>query len=232
MVSFTHSYLLMDLGFLIVWLFLFIWRKDARKVMLFISMPLGFMGPFLEYIYVNDWWKPLTITGTLLGIEDFLFAFAIGGISAVIYEELFKKRIRERKMSKRISERSRLTFWITGVLGLVAFYFCYFILGLNTFVTTTTLLIILIVIMYIKRHDLIVDSLVSGFLLLVISSFVYIAVDIITPGWVYQFWHFKFFPKILFLGLPIDDIIFYFLCGAAIAPLYEYWQEGRLINKK
>jgi hypothetical protein len=222
----------MDLGFLIIWLFLFVWRKDVRKTMLFISIPLGFMGPFLEYLYVNDWWSPLTITGTLLGIEDFFFGFLIGGISAVIYEELFKKRIRERKFSKKIRDVNRIFFWITAAMGIIAFYFCYFIIGLNTFVITTSLLIILIAIMYVKRRDLIIDSLVSGFLLVVISSIVYIAVEIITPGWVYEFWHFKFFPKVLFLGLPIDDIIFYFLFGAAVAPLYEYWQEGRLINKK
>ena len=88
--DYTYSYLLMDFGFLIVWLILYFLRKDVRKVMWFVSLPLGFMGPFLEYVYVNDWWRPLTITGTLLGIEDFLFGFGIGGISAAIYEELFK----------------------------------------------------------------------------------------------------------------------------------------------
>jgi len=220
----------MDLGFFVIWLILFILRKDVRKIMLFISIPLGFMGPFMEYLYINDWWRPLTITGTLLGVEDFFFGFCIGGISAVIYEELFKKRIRERKVPKSMEERRKISFWLAASSAVIAFYVFYYLFRFNTFVTITIIMVSLILSIYIKRSDLIVDSLVSGFLLLIISSIVYLLVDLITPGWVFEFWHFTIFPRVLYLGLPIDDIIFYFLFGAAIAPLYEYWQEGRLLN--
>lgn len=32
MVNYIYSYLLMDIIFLLLWLFLFIWRKDVRKI--------------------------------------------------------------------------------------------------------------------------------------------------------------------------------------------------------
>lgn len=66
--------------------------------------------------------------------------------------------------------------------------------------------------------------------MLILSFFIYPLVDWITPGWVNAFWYFKNVPNIIFLDIPIDDILWYFLTGAALGPLYEYWQERRLVK--
>jgi len=87
-------------------------------------------------------------------------------------------------------------------------------------------------IIYIKRRDLIIDSLVSGVVLVVIASLVYTVVNMVTPDWANAFWHFENVPSIILFSLPIDDIFWYFLAGSFIGPLYEYWQESRLIRKK
>ena len=58
------------------------------------SVIFGVIGPFVEVVYTLDWWAPLTITGTVVGIEDVLFGFVCGGIATVVYEEIFKKRIK------------------------------------------------------------------------------------------------------------------------------------------
>jgi multisubunit Na+/H+ antiporter MnhB subunit len=103
---------------------------------------------------------------------------------------------------------------------------------MDTFTTITAIFLLILLGIYIKRKDLIIDSLISGVLMLIIASITYILVNLITPDWVYQFWYFSNFPKMIILDLPIDDIIFYFLFGATIAPLYEYWLEGKIVNKK
>jgi len=54
--------------------------------------------------------------------------------------------------------------------------------------------------------------------------------ELLTPGWIHAFWIFKNVPDIVIFNLPIDDIIWYFLAGLFIGPLYEYWKEGKLIN--
>ena len=72
MVSYQYSYLIWTGIFFLIWLILYLWRKDIRKEMLIISVLFGFGGIFSELIYVQDWWQPLTLTNTSIGIEDFL----------------------------------------------------------------------------------------------------------------------------------------------------------------
>ena len=68
--------------------------------MITISIIFGIGGILSEFYHIQDWWQPLIITNTPIGIEDFLIGFFIGGIAAVIYEEIYKKKIRIRKQNK------------------------------------------------------------------------------------------------------------------------------------
>ena len=76
---YKYSYLIADLTLLFVWIILFWHRKDVRREMLIVSIIFGFAGLLVEPIYFQDWWHPLTITGTKIGLEDFLFGFWVGG---------------------------------------------------------------------------------------------------------------------------------------------------------
>ena len=222
----------MDMGFFLVWLGLFLWRKDIRKEILIISLIFGILGPFGQVIYLEDWWSPLTVFGTKVSIEDFLFAFLVGGIASVIYEDIFKKRVKIRKVSKEIEKRRNINLVLFMVFGISLFLVFHYVFGLNTFYSSILLAISEILILYTQRRDLIIDSLVSGILLVLVSSLVYKITTLITPGWIDAFWHFKNTPYIIIWNLPIDDIVWYFLFGAGVGPLYEYWKEGKLIKKK
>ena len=60
--------------------------------MLILSIVGGALFP-LALIYLPDYWYPDHIIGSIpIGIEDFLFAFTIGGIGSVLYEIIFGKR--------------------------------------------------------------------------------------------------------------------------------------------
>lgn len=232
MISYTYSYLLLGLLFLVFWTSLFIWRKDTRKAMLVMSTIFGIAGLLVEPIYVQDWWKPITITNTLIGFEDFLFGFVIGGIAAVIYEDIFKKKMKIRKKTKKITERENMHFFTLIIVFGILFFSSFLIFNLNTLYSSLIAFLPLIGFIYYKRKDLILDSIFSGALLTILSFIIYSILNLITPGWVQKFWYFKNVPPIIIFGVPIDDIIWYFLAGAFIAPLYEYWLEGKLINKK
>jgi len=230
--GFQYSYLLTGLGFLLVWILLFIWRKDVRKEMILLSVIFGIVGLIAEPIHIQDWWKPLTITNTAVGIEDFLYGFAVGGIAAVIYEEIFKKRIRMRKIGKKKELKRDKSMIIFVSLFLAAFIVLFYVFNVNTFIGATLLLAVGTLVMWIRRRDLVMDSVASGILILLVSFAVYSVTEIITPGWVRAFWYFQNVPNIIILNVPIDDIIWFFLAGAFIGPLYEFWQESRLVNKK
>lgn len=97
MPSYQYAYLIGNLSILLpVWSLLFYFRKDLQREMLGVSLFAGLAGPLSEFWYLQDYWRPETFTGTLIGVEDFLFGFFIGGIGAVIYEEIFGKRFAGR----------------------------------------------------------------------------------------------------------------------------------------
>lgn len=51
---------------------------------------------------------------------------------------------------------------------------------------------------------------------------------IFSPGYIEKTWMLQNLSGILVTGIPIEDIIFYFLLGLTAAPLYEFWQNERL----
>jgi hypothetical protein len=222
--TYQYTYLILGLIFLVVWLILFLWRKDTRKEMLIMSLIFGFAGPLADILYTQDWWNPQTLTDTKIGLEAILVGFMIGGIASVIYESIFKKRIWRRRDGK--SREFSLFFPL--ILAVILFFGTFYFLNFNSLLSTIVALVIPTLIIWIKRKDLIIDSLITGFLLVIVSILVYTAVEILTPGWVDSFWIFKNVPDIIVLNVPIDDIIWYFLAGGFIGPLYEFWQEGRL----
>ncbi len=102
--------------------------------------------------------------------------------------------------------------------------------GLNTLYASFLGYGIPLIIMYIRRKDLIIDSLISGILLLGIIFGIYTLVEFLTPGWVIHFWTFKNVPPIIFWNVPIDDLVWYILTGAFIGIMYEFLQESPLFR--
>jgi len=232
MVSYQYTYIIGNLILILLWLALFWWRKDVRKEMLVVSPFFGIIGLLTEYYYIKDWWKPLTITGTAIGIEDFIFGFGIGGVAAVIYEEIFKKKIRVRKISKIKDKERNLNFAVLIGLMAVIFVGTIHLLDFNTFKASVITILFPILVIYIKRKDLIDDSLATAVIVTLLSILGYALLNIISPGFIEEFWLFENIGKIIILGTPLEEIIWFFLIGALIGPLYEYWKEGKLINIK
>lgn len=230
MVNYQYSYLIGDLLFIFVWLAFFLLRRDTRKEMFVISLIFGVAGPLSQIVYLNDWWRPLTITATSLGIEDFLFGFSIGGISAVIYEHLFQKRVKIGKINKSKEKKRNVNFSLTIILIPLIFYGGFFILKMNTFISSIFAFIIPTIIIYTKRKDLIKNSFFSGILTMLIMFLVYQIIEMIIPSFFESFFLFQNIGKTIFLKIPLEEYVWFFLFGLLIGPLYEYWKEGKLIN--
>ena len=121
---------------LLVWSLLFWMRKDIRKEMLTISLLFGIGGIISEFSYIRDWWRPFTLTRTLIGVEDFIFGFAVGGICSVLYEEIYHKRLRRvphnPKRDNRYIFSTFLILWFGSNLFLNTFYSSVITIGIST----------------------------------------------------------------------------------------------------
>lgn len=230
--DYTYSYLIGDLVFLAIWFVLFYWRKDIRREMIFLSMLFGIAGLISGFFYTLDWWQPLTITGTKIGVEDFLFGFAVGGIAGVIYEEIFKKKLKTRKITKNLEIKAAKHFVKNLLFFLIPFLVCFFILKINSFYSSLIGLSLAVLSIWLERKDLVGDSLMTAFLLVAVSFLPYLFVELITPGWVESAWLMKNLSQIVILNQPLEDIIWYFFVGMLIGPLYEYWMEAKLVNMR
>ena len=200
--------------------------------MLTISLILSLFGLVFALIYTVDWWQPLTITGTRLGIEDIIFAFSVAGISAAIYGVVFKKRILVKFAAGREKFARNVNVLFVCMLPLALMLGLFYVVGLNSFYSTVVAVTIPILIIWYERRDLIVNSIASGVLLALVSLLAFWIPELITPGWVNAFWNFDLFPKIIVLGAPLHDLIWFFLAGAFAGPLYEYWKSGREVDVK
>ena len=183
----------------------------------------------MEHVYTIDWWRPATITGTRMGIEDFLFGFWVGGISSVIYEEIFKKKVYTRKPKKG----RPLLFGLLFSFGLAFLFFgSFYLLKLSSFESSIVAFAPLTLLIWTIRRDLILDSLATGFFMVVAGLFWFWIPEYFTPGWVSNHWLFENLSGVVILNAPLEDLIWVFLAGAYIGPLYEFWKGSRLVSYK
>lgn len=226
--EYQYTYLIYSTLFATVWIVLYFWRKDARKEMLMISILFALAGPGADFLLTKDYWKPPTITGTAVGVESLIIGFFLGGVSSVLYEEIFKKRL-----APRTEHRYQLPLRFLSSVYLLAFiYFMgFYILQLNSFYSAMAGLFIPSVIMGFRRKDLIADSVMTGISLTAVGTLIYLILQFLQPGYIQAIWVLnESWYTNLVLGIPLGEYLFYFALGLFIGPLYEYLQDRKLIK--
>lgn len=225
-VPYKFSYLVGDLLFLIPWIILFFYRKDVRKEMIFMGLILLFMGLLYEPLWwTTDWWHPPTITGTKIGIEDFLLGFTNGGIGAVIYEVIFRMRLYKKSKEQHVLGVIVLLMLFFSITALFVWLF-----HISSFIATSVSMITTGFILAYLRKDLFISAFISGFLLVIVSMPVYLILMLLSPGWIEKVWDFQKLSGFLIAGIPIEDLIFYFLVGFLSSYLYKYG-SGKYLRK-
>lgn len=218
-------YLLSLLPILLLWSVIFRIRPDERNEMLVVGIFLGVVSVVSSYIWwTNDWWRPETITGTRVGIEDFILGFCGGGFMAVIYEIVMKKRrYRFRGKPDHPNLLALFAIWTAIIVVLInIFEFTSFVASSIAFVVATG-------IMLWRRRDLIVNSMFSG-IATASSAFLfgYLPIIALAPEWVQNTYLYNNLSGITLIQIPIEEYVFWLLAGFLVGPSYEYWQHQRL----
>lgn len=226
-VNFQYAYLTGDFLLFIIWLVLFVSRKDLRREMLRMSVLIAPLGPLSELFYLLDYWRPELFNGWTIGVEDLLFGFFIGGIAGVIYEEIFQMKYDSRPVLGHHR-------W---VIGIVAFEGLLIKIGSTLFHVNSiyaSILGFLIIgsAMLVIRKDLIRDALFSGFLVGILTFFLYLIFLAIFPGIIKKWWILTNISGVLVLGVPLEELFWAFGWGFVAGPMYEFISGKRLIPKK
>jgi hypothetical protein len=128
MIPLKFVYLVSTIPAILVWIVFYTWRKDLRREMLSMSIPLALVSFLTSYYWWSaDWWAPPTIFGTKAGIEDLILGFTVGGTLAVIYEIFFRKKYGEKNFHKHsalvvLLFITQIISWLFWGLGISSFW--------------------------------------------------------------------------------------------------------------
>ena len=227
-----YAWLIWSLILLGIWLVIYatLDRKEKRREMLVVSLWTSLLG-FTEPIFVPAYWSPPSLfnlaSTTGFDIESIIFAFAIGGGASLLYERIFRARHEAMPPSARHDPRHR--FHAYALLSApIIFGILYAVTDLNPIYSASIALFFGGMFSLYCRPDLWKKMVVSAFIFLALY-FVYFGTLIaLYPGYVEQVWNLSAVSGILFLGVPIEELLFACSFGFVWSSIYEHFMWRRL----
>jgi len=122
------SYTLWTLILAVLWLIAYMPRRNFIKRMLFMSLillPFGLTQPY----FVPGYWHASVREQfeTFTDIGGFLWIFFLGGIIAVLFEEVFKLRFKKPELLSRQQKTNAIVIYVLLLIsGIVASSISYF----------------------------------------------------------------------------------------------------------
>ncbi len=217
-----YEYIIGDLFFIFFWFVLYFIRKDLRRKMIFSSIlctPLGLS----EFIFAPYYWNPSTLFDltTKIGfdIESLIFSFAVGGIAAVLYEEVLKKHLVKARENRIFTKRH---FYLLTAVLVSSMIFFSFIFKMDLIYTAVIVMALGAITIMISRKDLIKETIVGSLLFLLVYFILLFTLNtLIFPDWIARTWNFEHILGITFFKIPLEEILWALTFGALWAPIYE-----------
>lgn len=224
--SYAYAALIVIMG--VVWMVFYMLRKDLRHeqlVMSFLIMPFS----VTQYWFYQDYWRPEYILPSIrvgqipIGIEESLFVFFVSGITAIMYEVIFRKRHATGK-----KRPWALLFIVGGALFFVGLIH----MGIQSiWASSIASISMALPILYIDQ-EVRADSILTA-----VSMFIFVLA-------VYSFW-FALFPvasshlwvtsafsgKMIF-GIPIEEMVWYVSWSFFGSVFYEFWINAKEYSRK
>lgn len=209
----------------------FILRTDLRKEMLIAGLVFGVVAFLSEPLFILHYWNPdylfpLSYKGLALGsLEDFLYGFLKGGVSAVIFEVLFREQFSRRK--------TRAHHWKKMIVPIYALSTALFIIptvlfSWNPIYTSALAIVVFLVPLALYRRDLLPEAFISGLLMMALTFIGYKLVFIFFPDIIPLWWKLSNLSGIMLSGIPIEEMLESFVVGFFGGPFYEFFNGLRL----
>jgi hypothetical protein len=216
---YEYSYFIGTLVMAFVWSILYVTERSLKRPMVAFSLLAGVSGFFSAFVYNQDWWLPLTITHTFVGIEDFLFSFTIGGIAAVIGTR-FGRTFEASRAFKDAFRRLVIIILMIYAVGLAAFLF-----GIHSFFAALIACGAGMVVLLHQRPDLFGYTARAGLFTLIALLPAYWIPELLNPGWLADTWMIGNLTGLTLFGIVIEDVIWVFFAAAITALLFRWMYE-------
>lgn len=204
----------------VVWGGLYLWRPDLRNEMLAMSLLAMPLGPVGDFFYRADYYNLPNLNGEFWWLFSAGVGFVYGGVTAVLYEELFREKHAARRNGKRTKPHM---FWFISV----AVIGCIFMVSVRELIAVNSMyssLIVMLVggsLVFLRRPDLWREAVGSGLALMTIATAYYVVALQVFPG-LFDQWNHSVLLGIHPLGIPIEEYAWHFAWGFIAGPAYEY----------
>ncbi len=223
--SYHYSYLVGAAIFWVAWAACFIFGRTYRREIRWGTLIAAPMA-LTSILFVPQYWMPPSLLDLdqkiRVGIEDFLWAAAVGGIASVAGEILLKERLAAIRRSRH---KRHYAPFVLVVMLFVALEFWYHNKTMDNTIISFT--VGALVVAYLRR-DLIPLMLTSTASFTVVYFVLFLWVLLLYPQFVQRFYNLPNLLGIYVHGVPIEELLFAATGGAIWSVAYEYVHGYRL----
>lgn len=229
--SYQYAWLIWSVAFLCPWVVLHVVAPEHRAVMWKASL---FMAPFglTEPLFVPEYWNPPSLFGlaqrTGFDVESIIFSFAIGGIGAVLYNLVMRRRPAPVLPHERRGRRHR--FHELAIALPFALFPALYFLPWNPIYPAIVAMFAGAIAAVLCRPDLLPNTLFGGLLFLGFYTIFLIGLEGSAPGYIAQVWNLEALSGVAPYGLPLEELLFGFGFGLFWTGLYEHFTWKRSVT--
>jgi hypothetical protein len=218
-------------AFLIPWLLLYALYSRHRIAMRRTSVFMALFG-LIEPLFVPAYWNPPSLfelaRRTGFDMESFIFAFALGGVGAVLYNGLSGKEMAPVDDRERRHPRHRI-HRIALLTTFVAFPILY-VLPWNVIYASIAAMLAGTIAGLLCRPDLLRKTWVGGLLFLGFYTVFLLGLKWSAPGYIEDVWNLPALSGVLLYGLPLEELLFGLTFGLYWAAVYEHFAWLRVTD--
>jgi Lycopene cyclase len=223
--NYHYSYLVGALIFDAVWLACYVLGKNYRAEIRWgtlIAAPLA----LTSILFVPQYWTPPSLFDLdqkiRVGIEDFLWAAAVGGIASVVAEILLKERL---SVIRRAARKRHFAPFLVIIVVFIALEIWH---SDKTIYNCIIAFAIGAVVIAFLRSDLVPTMLIGAVSFTALYFALFLIVLLLYPDFVNRFYNIPHLLGIYVLKVPIEEFLFAGTGGAIWSVAYEYVQGYRL----
>ena len=218
------SYLVGALLFDAAWLACYLIGRRYRPQIIWgtgVTAPLA----LTSFLFVPQYWTPPSLFDLdarfRVGIEDFLWAGAVGGIASVVGEIVLKERLAAHRKERH---KKHYTPFIVMV---VVFLICWARYPQKNIYNTAIAFLACALVVAFLRSDLIPTILIGATAFTILNFLLFVYFLWLFHGFIDHYYTLSNISGIRLFGVPIEELMFASTGGAVWSVAYEYFQGYR-----
>ncbi len=231
-----YTYLLGALIFLGLWGILFALVPQSRVPMLSVSLTWGPAGPVSEYWHGQDYWHPtyflpIEIGPWRFGLEDYLFAFAFGGLCAGVFDCLVRQA--GATAITHFETRDYLALLFTALLCLVIMSLFILFFQINSLYALVLIFLGGALWILLQHPGWVLPAIQTALIMGSIMWLFYWGFYFrLFPHLLEQWWKKEALFGIFLWGVPLEEVLWATAAALFVGPLFRIYAEKTSLDQE